>query len=60
MSELQKAEVLMYAGKWKSAKRRVDQDVAAGRQPSKDDVARMERYASLGFATVSAGWAAIA
>lgn len=52
--ELNKAEALRYAGMWRSAKRRVDQDVAVGRQPSRDDVARMERYASLGFVAVHA------
>ena len=37
----------MYAGKYVSADRRVKQDMIAGRMPSKDDMARLERYASL-------------
>ncbi len=41
------AEALMYAGRYLSADRRVRQDMIAGRMPSKDDMAKLERYASL-------------
>jgi len=48
MTELQRAEWRLYAGRFMSAKRRMDQDIAAGRQPSRDDQARFDRYTTLG------------
>lgn len=56
MIELAKAEALRYSRMWVSAKRRADQDVAAGRQPSRDDMARLERYMSLCYKAVEVAY----